>query len=139
MAYQQAQVVQQQGGLPPGVQIASVGSRIGASLLDSLLLIATLFIGWLIWAAITAGKGQTPAKQLLKIRVVDATTGLPIGFARYFFMRGIIGNFVANIANFFTLYILFFMPLWDKRNQSVTDKISGTLVVSDPNNAWNLV
>ena len=139
MAYQQPQVIQQQGGLPQGVSIVGIGSRIGSALLDSLLLFATLFIGWLIWAAITAGKGQTPAKQLLKIRVVDATTGQPIGFARYLFMRGIIGNFVANIAYFFTLYILFFMPLWDKRNQSVTDKVSGTLVVSDPNNAWHLV
>jgi len=54
-------------------------------------------------------------------------------------MRGIIVNFVANIANLFTLGILFFMPLWDRRNQSVTDKVSGTLVVSDPNNAWHLV
>lgn len=138
MAYQQPQVLQQQGGLPQGVSVAGIGSRIGSALLDSLLLFVTLFIGWLIWAAITAGKGQTPAKQLLKIRVVDATTGQPIGFARYFFMRGIIGNFIANIAYFFTLYILFFMPLWDKRNQSVTDKVSGTLVVSDPYNAWHL-
>jgi uncharacterized RDD family membrane protein YckC len=153
MAYQQPQFVQHQGGLPQGVSIAGIGSRIGSALLDLILVFATLyigwliwaaitagtlFIGWLIWAAITAGKGQTPAKQLLKIRVVDATTGQPIGFARYFFMRGIIGNFVANIANLFTLGILFFMPLWDKRNQSVTDKVSGTLVVSDPNNAWHL-
>ena len=139
MAYQQPQFVQHQGGLPQGVSIAGIGSRIGSALLDLILVFATLYIGWLIWAAITAGKGQTPAKQLLKIRVVDATTGQPIGFARYFFMRGIIGNFVANIANLFTLGILFFMPLWDRRNQSVTDKVSGTLVVSDPNNAWHLV
>ena len=139
MAYQQAQVLQQQGGLPQGVGVAGVGSRLGAALLDSLLLSVTFGIGWLIWAAIIAGKGQTPGKQLLKLRVVDATTARPIGFGRMFFMRGLVAGFVASVAILFTIGILLFMPLWDKRNQSVTDKISGTLVVSDPNNAWNLV
>jgi len=98
----------------------------------------TLGIGWMIWAAITAGKGQTPAKQLLKIRVVDATSGTPIGFGRMFFMRGLVAGFVAGFAIFFTLGILLFMPLWDKRNQNIWDKVSGTLVVTDPNNAWHL-
>ena len=139
MAYQQAQVVQQQGGLPPGVQIASVGSRLGAYLLNSLLLLVTFGIGWLIWAAIIAGKGQTPGKQLLKLRVVDATTARPIGFGRMFFMRGLVAGFVASFAIPFTIGILLFMPFWDKRNQTIWDKVSGTLVVSDPNNAWNLV
>lgn len=102
MAYQQPQVVQQQGGLPQGVGVAGVGSRLGAFLLDSLLLSVTLGIGWLIWAAIVAG-------------------------------------LVASFAITFTIGILLFMPFWDRRNQTLWDKVSGTLVVSDPNNAWNLV
>ena len=102
MAYQQPQVVQQQGGLPQGVGVAGVGSRLGAVLLDSLLLSVTLGIGWLIWAAIVAG-------------------------------------LVASFAITFTIGILLFMPFWDRRNQTLWDKVSGTLVVSDPNNAWNLV
>jgi len=139
MAYQQAQVLQQQGGLPQGVGVAGVGSRLGAALLDSLLLSVTFGIGWLIWAAIIAGKGQTPGKQLLKLRVVDATTARPIGFGRMFFMRGLVAGFVASVAILFTIGILLFMPFWDKRNQTIWDKVSGTIVVSDPNNAWNLV
>ena len=102
MAYQQPQVVQQQVGLPQGVGVAGVGSRLGAFLLDSLLLSVTLGIGWLIWAAIVAG-------------------------------------LVASFAITFTIGILLFMPFWDRRNQTLWDKVSGTLVVSDPNNAWNLV
>ena len=139
MAYQQPQVLQQQGGLPQGVGLAGVGSRLGAALLDSLLISVTFGIGWLIWAAIISGKGQTPGKQLLKLRIVDATTAQPIGFGRMFFMRGLVAGLVASIAIPFTIGILLFMPFWDKRNQTLWDKISGTLVVSDPHNAWSLV
>ena len=139
MAYQQPQVLQQQGGLPQGVGLAGVGSRLGAALLDSLLLSVTFGIGWLIWAAIISGKGQTPGKQLLKLRIVDATTAQPIGFGRMFFMRGLVAGLVASIAIPFTIGILLFMPFWDKRNQTLWDKVSGTIVVSDPNNAWSLV
>lgn len=139
MAYQQPQVLQHQGGLPQGVGLAGVGSRLGAALLDSLLLAVTFGIGWLIWAAIISGKGQTPGKQLLKLRVVDATTAQPIGFGRMFFMRGLVAGLVASIAIPFTIGILLFMPFWDRRNQTLWDKVSGTVVVSDPNNAWSLV
>ena len=139
MAYQQPQVLQQQGGLPQGVGLAGVGSRLGAALLDSLLISVTFGIGWLIWAAIISGKGQTPGKQLLKLRIVDATTAQPIGFGRMFFMRGLVAGLVASIAIPFTIGILLFMPFWDKRNQTLWDKVSGTVVVSDPNNAWSLV
>lgn len=139
MAYQQPQVLQQQGGLPQGVGLAGVGSRLGAALLDSLLISVTFGIGWLIWAAIISGKGQTPGKQLLKLRIVDATTAQPIGFGRLFFMRGLVAGLVASIAIPFTIGILLFMPFWDKRNQTLWDKVSGTVVVSDPNNAWSLV
>ena len=139
MAYQQSQVLQQQGGLPQGVGLAGVGSRLGAALLDSLLISVTFGIGWLIWAAIISGKGQTPGKQLLKLRIVDATTAQPIGFGRMFFMRGLVAGFVASVAILFTIGILLFMPFWDRRNQTIWDKVSGTIVVSDPNNAWNLV
>ena len=139
MAYQQPQILQQQGGLPQGVGLAGVGSRLGAALLDSLLLAVTFGIGWLIWAAIISGKGQTPGKQLLKLRVVDATTAQPIGFGRMFFMRGLVAGLVASIAIPFTIGILLFMPFWDRRNQTLWDKVSGTVVVSDPNNAWSLV
>lgn len=139
MAYQQPQILQQQGGLPQGVGLAGVGSRLGAALLDSLLISVTFGIGWLIWAAIISGKGQTPGKQLLKLRIVDATTAQPIGFGRMFFMRGLVAGLVASIAIPFTIGILLFMPFWDKRNQTLWDKVSGTVVVSDPNNAWSLV
>jgi uncharacterized RDD family membrane protein YckC len=123
---------------PPGVTIASPWLRFAAYLLEAVLSTITLGIGWLIWAAIIVGKGQTPAKQLLRMRVVDANGNQPVGFARMFFMRGIVAGFVAGIALLITLGVLVFMPFWDRRNRNVWDKVSGTVVVVDRNNAWNL-
>lgn len=114
-----------------GYPVATIGKRIGAWLLESVLATVTLGIGWLIWAAMLAGEGQTPAKKLLGMRVRRADTGGAASFGTMLFMRGIVGYFIASLAYTFTLGILALMPLWDKRNQSVTDKVSTCVVVSE--------
>ena len=124
--------------LPNGTSLVSPWARLGAYFLESILFVVTLGIGWLIWAAIIAGGGQTPAKKLLNQRVVRTDTLHPVGFARMFWVRGILAGFVASLAITFTFGILLFMPFWDKRNQNLWDKISSTYVVSDPGNAWRL-
>lgn len=125
-------------GLPPGVTLASPWLRLGAYLLEGVLSIVTLGIGWLIWAAMTAGNGQTPAKKLLGLRVIKNDSQRPAGFATMLFLRGLIAGIVASLAITFTLGILLFMPFWDKRRQNIWDKVSGTVVVNDPNDAWRL-
>lgn len=111
------------------LRLTPVGRLLGAALLDIGLYVATLGIGWIIWAAITAGEAQTPAKRLLKMRVVDKRTGEPLTWAGYVFLRGLVGGFVLQIAAVFTLGVLLFMPLWDKLNQSVAAKVSNSVVV----------
>ena len=56
---------------------ASIQHRFGQCLLELVLLIVTLGIGYVVWSLIILGKGQTPGKQVLKLRVYDATTGKP--------------------------------------------------------------
>ena len=92
----------------------------------------TLGIGWLIWAAIIAGQGQTPAKHLLNLRVIRVGTLQPVGFARMFWMRGFVAGLVGFILLPLTLGIIVFMPLWDPHHQNIWDKVSGTYVVNDP-------
>jgi uncharacterized RDD family membrane protein YckC len=123
--------------LPAGVGLASPWARLGARLLEVVLGVATLGIGWLIWAAILAGSGQTPAKRLLNQRVISSETIRPVGFARMFWVRGLLAGVIAYFAVAFTIGILLFMPFWDKHNQNIWDKVSGTYVVTDPNDAWN--
>ena len=123
---------------PMGVREAGPGLRLLAYLLEAILVLITFLIGWLIWAAIIAGSGRTPAKQLLKLRVIDAQDSRALGFGRMFFMRGIVAGFISSIVISLTLGIILLMPLWTKRKQNIWDKISGSVVVVDPNNAWNL-
>jgi len=99
-------------------------------------MVVTLGIGWIIWAAMIVGSGQTPAKRLLHLRVISADKLQPVGFARMFFMRYLIAGWVASIAIVFTLGILLFMPFWDRRNQNIWDKVSSCYVVTDPHDAW---
>ena len=124
------------GNLPAGVGTASPGLRFGSYLLEAVLLMVTLGIGWVIWAAMTAPTGQTPAKKLLKLRVIGADTLRPVGFGKMFWVRGLVAGLVAQFAFLFTLGILVFMPFWDKRRQNIWDKVSSTYVVTDPNDAW---
>jgi uncharacterized RDD family membrane protein YckC len=51
--------------------------RLAAVAVDAGFSIVTCFVGYLIWTIITWGNGQTPGKQLLKIRVYSSTTGRP--------------------------------------------------------------
>lgn len=64
----------------PGVLTGRVVSRqpisrwlsLGEYLLDSLFQIITLGIGWIIWTAFICQRGQTPAKQLLDLYIVNS-------------------------------------------------------------------
>jgi uncharacterized RDD family membrane protein YckC len=125
-------------GLPAGVAAANPWMRLLGYVLEIILITVTLGIGWLIWAATTASNGQTPAKKLLKLRVIGSETIRPVGFGKMFWMRGILAGFIASIAISLTLGVLIFMPFWDKRNQNIWDKISGTYVVTDEDDAWGL-
>ncbi|HEX4493469.1 MAG TPA: RDD family protein [Acidimicrobiia bacterium] len=122
---------------PAGVQVANPWLRLGSCLLEAVLMALTLGVGWIIWAAMIASTGQTPAKSLLKLRVITADTIQPAGFARMVFMRGLIAGWIGYLVAVFTLGILFFMPFWDRRHQNLWDKVSNTYVVTDPHDAWN--
>jgi len=107
-------------------------ARLGAYLLEQLLALVTLGIGWIIWALTLSGKGQTPAKKLLNQTVVDTNTGQPLGLGRMFWVRGLVAGLVAGIAIPLSLFILLFMPLWDSNNQNIWDKVSGSYVIPTP-------
>lgn len=53
------------------------GIRFGAFLLEAVLTLVTCGIGWLIWAIVLWQQSTTPAKKMLKMRIVDVQTGAP--------------------------------------------------------------
>jgi uncharacterized RDD family membrane protein YckC len=112
----------------PPTQLASAGSRIGAALLDILLMIVTLFIGWLIWSIVLWKQSTSPAKKMLGMTVVDGNTGAPATI-KQMVMREVLGKWVVgSVAGIVTLASL--VMLWaTPRRQAVWDYIGTTVVV----------
>jgi len=72
--------------------------------------------------------GQTLGMRLTKIKAVNATTGEPAGLGRAFGRAAIELVFYALLLVPWVLDMLW--PLWDKQNQTLHDKIAGTVVVN---------
>ena len=125
------QFCSQMYGFPAGVVNSSVGRRLGAHLLDGLIAIVTCGIGWLIWAFIIYGDGQTPAKRLLGMRVVNITTGVRAGWGRMFVREHVCKLLIGFLLGW--LIFPYFWLVWDRNRQELWDKMVDTAVVDDPN------
>ena len=112
-------------------ELASIGRRLGALVLDGVLGLLTLYIGWLIWSLIVYGRGQTPGKQLVGIyaaRVDDPERRLSWGSM---FLREIVIKYLlfAVLLSAVTLGIAWVLDnlwaLWDGSGHSQTlhDKV----------------
>lgn len=120
---------------PQGVRAASHLRRIGAWLLEPILIVITLFIGYLIWFLIFSRKnGQTPGKQLVGIRAVK-TDGSPLGWGMTFVREILVKWIGLSLLAVCTLGVAtivdYLWPFFDRDNQALHDKIAGTLVVDD--------
>jgi uncharacterized RDD family membrane protein YckC len=121
-------------GLQSGVVLASSARRLGGHMLDLLLMVVTLFIGWLIWQLIVAKDGQTPGKQLLGMRVVKLRTGTKATWGTMFLREVILKPLIGFGLGWF-FGIVYFWLLWDKNRQELWDKMISTIVVNDPHKA----
>lgn len=118
-------------GFPVGVNLTTPGRRLGAHILEIVLFGLTLGVGWLIWVVfVTAKQGQSPAKQLLNIRVIKVQSHAVAGWTDMF-LREVIYKTVIAV---FTFTFAYFWLLFDKNNQQLWDKMGATLVVDDPQN-----
>ena len=70
-----------------------------------------------------SGSGQTIGKKLLNIRVIDYSSGGPIGFG-----RGLL-RWIGRLVSGAVCGLGYFWMLWDKEKQTWHDKIATTLVV----------
>jgi uncharacterized RDD family membrane protein YckC len=117
--------------LPQGTQLASVGRRIGAFFLAIPLTIITLGIGYVIWGLIVWGNGQTPALQVLGMRVWRPETNRVAGFW-YMALREIVGRICDGILSLITEVTSFVLFVAGKEHKSLHDHIAGTVVLYDP-------
>jgi uncharacterized RDD family membrane protein YckC len=123
--------------LPVGVTFTTASRRLGQYALDGLLLVITAFIGWFIWSLFIWRRGETPAMQILRIKVVKLENGQATQAATWGTMalREFVGKYIVMglISSIFfpAWVVLVFMLMWDKNKQELWDKIAGTIVVSN--------
>lgn len=118
--------------LPAGVTLTPPGRRLGQYLLDVVLAVVTLGIGYLIWSLIIWSQGQTPGMQVMHIKTVKRENGALATWGTMC-LRQLVGEGVIMgiiFAVFVPAWIvLCCMLLWDKDRQQLWDKIAGTVVV----------
>jgi AbrB family looped-hinge helix DNA binding protein len=67
------------------VELAGLGRRAVALLLDFSLFPLLLVIGYIIWWVLVLGRGQTPGKQIMGVRIARADTGETADWGLSFF------------------------------------------------------
>jgi hypothetical protein len=117
--------------LPPGVELASRGRRVGAYFLAIPLAAVTLGIGYVIWGLIVWGKGTSPALQVLGMKAWRPAEQRPANWG-IMALRNVVGGIVQGILSIITLLISFIMFLTDDQNRTIPDRIGGTVIVHDP-------
>ena len=112
-----------------------MGRRVAAYILDFVLVIVTLIIGYILWWLFTLSRGQTPGKQLLGINVIRADgrrSDWGWTFIREFLVKGLLFEAAADAVTFGLGSLLDVLwAFWDKDRQTLHDKIMKTYVVDD--------
>jgi uncharacterized RDD family membrane protein YckC len=107
----------------------SNGQRLGASLLDGLLFVVTLGIGWLIWDIVLFSQSTSPAKKMLGLRIVDINSGAPATMQQML-LREVLGKFILGSITGITGLVSIVLILVTPSRQGVWDYIARTTVVS---------
>jgi len=112
---------------------------LGALLLEIPLFIVTLGIGYIVWMIFAWTKAQSPAKQLLKMRVVKVDEHRPANVGEMV-LREVVGKSVISNVTLGIGYIVggIMVVTDDVNHQGLWDKIVNTTVVEDPNNQFGL-
>ena len=113
-------------------ELASPGARLGSYLLEALLAIFTLGIGWLIWSFVIWGQGTTPGHKILKQYIVNEKTGKDFTWGQMFVREFLIKGLLVPLLSAFSFGIVYLvdslMVTRDDR-KTLHDRICGSIVV----------
>jgi len=104
-------------------------------LLDGLLAIVTLGIGWIIWSVILWQQGQSPAKSIMKMRVLKLDAGRAANMGDMV-MRVLVGMWVLSIVPLWYVINGVVLLMDQDKYQCLWDKLAGTTVIDDPDGRW---
>lgn len=112
--------------------LASPWLRLGAFLLNGVLVVVTLGIGYLVWAMVLWSSGTNPGKKMLGMHLVSAETGQRLDWSGMFLRNFVFGGLVLGLLNMVTLSIISLVDafmVFGNRNQRLVDRMAKTLVV----------
>ena len=113
-------------------ELASPGARLGSHLLEALLAIFTLGIGWLVWSFVIWGQGTTPGHKILKQYIVNEKTGKDFTwgqmFVREFLIKGVLVPLLSAFS-FGIVYLVDSLMVTRDDRKTLHDRICGSIVV----------
>ena len=113
-------------------ELASPGARLGSHLLEALLAIFTLGIGWLVWSFVIWGQGTTPGHKILQQYIVNEKTGKDFTWGQMFVREFLIKGLLVPLLSAFSFGIVYLvdslMVTRDDR-KTLHDRICGSIVV----------
>ena len=115
--------------------LSTKGKRFGAMLLEAVLVIVTLVIGWIVWSIILWKKGQSPAKSILKMRVINLEQNRAANIGEMA-MRELVGKWLLSVIPFWYLINGVVLLMDNDKYQCLWDKIVKTTVIDDPDGRW---
>ena len=113
------------------INTATPARRLSGNLLDLLIWIFTASIGWLIWFAIVAPRGQSPGKALVSTYVIREDGSVAGGWymwGREALVKWLLFYMLAAVTYGVALVVAAFWCLWDDDRQCVWDKIMTSYV-----------
>ena len=113
--------------------LASPWKRYGANVVDNLLKLVTLWIGWFIWSCFTRQRGQSPGKQIVGLVVIDLDTNAPAEIGKMFLrdslLKGLLWGVIGLASCGIAPLVLVWMIFWDDKHQMLWDRMANTVVV----------
>jgi uncharacterized RDD family membrane protein YckC len=117
----------------------------GDNWLEGILMAITLGIGWLIWFAVVAPKGQTPAKRILNVYIHDRKTGRVASAGQVWlreiggkyaipFLLGLVGMAITGTESGYVVLVSLYSlvaAIWvffDQEHRALWDIVAGTIV-----------
>jgi uncharacterized RDD family membrane protein YckC len=116
--------------------VSTAGRRLAAYLLDIVLSIVTLGIGWIVWSLFAWRRGQSPAKQLMGMHVIHdgrVATWKRMA-AREILCKGVSGLICFGLARpsyGLSLIPYYFMMFVSDEREALWDRPAGTHVVEE--------
>jgi uncharacterized RDD family membrane protein YckC len=131
---------QEPGGVPPGIELATWGTRFLGGLVDYVApaIIFNALVGfnsnswvptylqfawWIVLGVMVGTSGQTPGKRMDRVKVLRERDGQVVGVG-----IGILRQF-AHIIDSLACLLGWLWPLWDRKRQTFADKIVSTVAI----------